>query len=51
MWIQSRDTDCAANPCADRNARAESITHCRAASAAGGDRTVDRERCAAHPGR
>ena len=51
MWIKSCDTDCAANPWADRNARADSFTHPRAASAAGGDRTADRDYLAAHPGR
>jgi hypothetical protein len=59
MWIDSRSEgnpdlrdDGHFNPCADRNARADSITHSRAASAAGGDRRGEfRDFCATQPDR
>lgn len=58
MWLDSRSdnypdphADGRFNPSADRYAHADTITHSRTASAAGGDCNGDRERCAAHPGR
>ena len=59
MWLDSRSegnpdprADARFNPCADRNARTDSIPHTRAASAAGGDRRGEfRDFCATQPGR
>ena len=59
LWIDSRSegnpdprADGRFNPCPDRNARADSITHACAASAAGGDRRAEfRDCCATQPGR
>jgi hypothetical protein len=60
VWIQSRRTAFAANPCADRNARADPIADSRADpiadsradSAAGGDRRGEfRDGYATQPGR